>query len=125
MTIPKHFRAALLFAFVMSTASAVAAPAPETNSGCMVQNADAKMLTTYPADWPKLTEQQDTSGVALIRVDLGENGTARNATVMNSTGYESLDAAAKAATLMQKYSPEIRNCATVSGAYAVEVDFTR
>ena len=125
MTILKHARAALLFAFAMSTATAGAAPAPETNSACIVQNADAKMVTAYPADWPAFSQEQAASGVALIRVDLDENGTARDATVMHSTGYVSLDAAAKAAALMQKYSPEIQNCATVAGTYAVEVDFIR
>ncbi len=117
-------RAALVLTFGACTSSALAAPGPTNNASCGLRNADAAINTMVPAEWPQIALDQGAQGTALVRIDLRENGTVRNAAIFSSTGNELLDKAAQSASLKQKYSPEVRDCLNVTGTYLVRVDFS-
>ena len=58
-----------------------------------------------------------------MRVDLTEDGTPQNPTIVKSTGDYELDQAAKELVLSQQFAPQIRDCQSVSGSYLYEVDY--
>ena len=118
-------RSALIAAFAASTCSASAAPGAAAKPSCRVPNTEAIMRTNYPAEWPSIAEQQGASGTAVVRIDLSETGAVQNAVVVKSTGNTSLDKAAQESALEQQYAPRVRDCANVSGAYLINVDFTK
>ena len=115
----------LLIAFAAGTNAASASPDKPVRASCATKTADARALTNYPAEWPGIALQLQATGKAIVQIALSDSGAVRNAAVVVSSGNASLDQAAKEATLHQRYAAEVRDCATVSGSYLVEVDFPR
>ncbi len=112
-------------AIAVTSATAPVAAETITKKACTIRNASAVMTSSYPADLPALAQVAQLSGQAAVRVDLDERGTARAATIVTSSGSSILDQAARESALGQKYTPEVRDCEAVSGAYQVTVEFTR
>ena len=125
MIYPTVSRGAAIVAFVACSCSASAAAGAPSKASCTVPNTDAAMRTNYPAEWPRIAELQNASGIAVIRIDVSETGVARNPVVVKSSGNTLLDEAAKQSTMSQRYAPEIEDCANVSGSYLVDVHFTK
>jgi TonB family protein len=114
-----------LAATLASTAPTVAAPTSTSHHACSTQAAPAAISAEVPADYPRIAAEQNSSGTALIQVDLADTGTIRNAMIFESSGNELLDRAAVLAARQQTYSPQIVDCQPVGGSYLITVDFQR
>jgi TonB family protein len=127
MTTPSIFIAMLgtLAATLASTAPTLAVPARTLHLACSTQAAPAAISAQVPADYPRIAEEQNSSGTTLIQVDLADTGAIRNATIFESSGNELLDRAALLAARQQTYSPQIVGCQPVGGSYLITVDFHR
>src|SRR5260370_15999182 len=116
---------ATLAATLASTAPTFAAQASTSLSVCGTQAAPAAISVPVPADYPRIAAEQNSSGTALVRVDLADTGAIRNATLFESSGNELLDRAALLAARQQTYSPQIVGCQPVGGSYLITVAFQR
>jgi TonB family protein len=117
---------ALLLAFGASTQATLAQTVPESVGTCAIQDADARPLTSYPADWPSMLPsdlRRFVRGPAMVQFDVTADGVPQNAITIKSTGFYQLDHAAKEVVLSQRYAPAIRGCVPVLGTYFYEVTF--
>src|SRR5260370_17295234 len=96
-----------LAATLTSTAPTFAAQASTSLSVCGTQAAPAAISVPVPADYPRIAAEQNSSGTALVRVDLADTGAIRNATLFESSGNELLDPSPRLPALRQPYSPQI------------------
>ena len=76
-----------------------------------------------PPDIPPAARANGTSGVAMVRVQLDENGQVTGAGVTQSTGNSSLDIVAVAMARDARYTPALHDCKPVAGAYTFSVKF--
>jgi TonB family protein len=107
-----------------STVAASAQTILPINDDCPVRNAAARPLTFHAAEPPLLPElTYIPNGTAIVRFDITEDGTPRNATIERSSGSYVLDQAAMKTVLYQQFAPEIRDCVPVAGSYLYEVDY--
>ncbi|HEV2261784.1 MAG TPA: TonB family protein [Candidatus Rubrimentiphilum sp.] len=91
---------------------------------CSSPDVEAKTVVAISPDTP-----DDSSGlsdaVAMIKVDLDEQGHVTNVSVYKSTGSLELDRTAMAAARQSSYTPEERDCKAVSGSYLFKVEFSQ
>ena len=117
--------AALLLMLGGSTVAASAQTMLPINDDCPVRNAAARPLTFHAAEPPLLPAltSYNAHGTAIVRFEITEDGTPRNATIEKSSGSYLLDQAAMKTVLNQQFVPEIRDCVPVAGSYLYEVDY--
>jgi TonB family protein len=77
----------------------------------------------YPV-LPAIADGQHVSGITTLRIDLDATGRLTREEVLNSSGNRWIDNAARESARLSGYRSEVRNCASVAGAYALVVDFT-
>ena len=105
-------------------AQVTARPAASPTSGCTQSNAVAALASTPGApEIPLEARAAGTSGTALVSVQLDAAGTVTGATVTQSTGNSSLDLVAVGMARDARYSPALRDCKPVAGAYVYSVKF--
>jgi TonB family protein len=90
--------------------------------GCVSDRAAAIAGTPY-FEMPAIAREQRATGESRVRIDLTATGALRSAVLASSSGNRWLDRAALATARMSRYVPEVRNCAAVSGAYLISVQF--
>ena len=73
---------------------------------------------------PAIAEGQHAGGVATLRIDLDAAGRLTREEVLNSSGNRWIDSAARESARLSQYRSEVRNCASVPGAYAFVADLT-
>jgi TonB family protein len=126
MTNLKNALIALLFLLMLggSTVAASAQTTVPSNTDCQIRNAPARPVTFHPTELPlaPVLSGYPMNGTAIVRVDITENGTPRNATIERSSGSYLLDQAAIKTVLNQEFAPEIRDCVPVAGSYLYEVE---
>jgi periplasmic protein TonB len=94
------------------------------NENCPIRNAPPRPLTFHAAEPPLLPALNYVpNGTAIVRFELTENGTPKNATIEKSSGSYLLDQAAMKTVLHQEFAPEVRDCVPVAGSYLYEVDY--
>jgi protein TonB len=110
-----------------ATARPTAAPTSAATiaaHGCAQPNADAAVTENpQPADVPAEVRAQNTSGIALVKVQLDATGAIIGTTVAQSTGNSSLDLVAVGMARDAKYSPALKACKPVASAYEFSVKF--
>jgi len=100
------------------------APAATGGAGCTQPNAGAAMAASPPPpDIPPAARADGTSGLALVRVQLDPSGQVTGTGVVQSTGNSSLDVVAVAMARDARYSPALRDCKPIAGAYTFSVKF--
>jgi protein TonB len=62
-----------------------------------------------PPEYPAISRRMGEEGKLILRVELDENGHIDNAKVLNSSGYERLDAAALSAVKSWQCNPSLRD----------------
>jgi periplasmic protein TonB len=98
----------------------VATPTP----GCANATTGASVIATpAPPDIPTDVRASGTSGTVLVSVQLDASGGVTNATVTQGTGNSSLDVVALGMARDARYSPALRDCKPVAGAYVFSVRF--
>ncbi len=115
-----------IFIAAVSTALVASAGTPPAHpASCLQQFRDAGMVRPLSVEYPAITRLQGVTGTSLVRVDLNESGRVQNVYVTKSSGNRYLDKAALKAVNDGAFTPEIQDCRTVAGSYALEVTFER
>jgi len=65
--------------------------------------------TLTPPEYPAISRRMGEEGKLVLRVELDESGRIDDAKVINSSGYERLDAAALTAVKSWQCNPSLRN----------------
>ncbi|BDE06000.1 hypothetical protein WPS_12760 [Vulcanimicrobium alpinum] len=91
---------------------------------CSAAGAPASILAAADAELPGIAAGQNVQGATAIRIGLNPGGRLEYASVMRTSGNPWIDAAALRATRLSHYRSETRDCSSVSGEYAVLVDFS-
>jgi TonB family protein len=76
------------------------------------------------ADYPMIAQQQQVEGTTMLRVDIGTNGALAHEAVLDSSGDALLDNEAMRTARISSFSPELRDCQAVAGAYMLTVAFS-
>jgi TonB family protein len=92
-------------------------------TSCRTPHTDAAFDGEPAREMPKIAEEQGVSGVSVVEVDLGENGSFAHTEMVKSSGDRWLDEAALQTARTSKYQAETRNCTAVGGSYLLKVDF--
>jgi periplasmic protein TonB len=99
-------------------------PAPTPTLACAHADLPAAVAATPPPpDIPTAARASGTSGTALVSVRLDSAGSVTNTAVTQSTGNSSLDLVAVGMARDARYSPALRDCKPVPGAYTFSVRF--
>lgn len=99
----------------VALSSSTAKPPP-----CAVPFAEATVIHAATPAYPKNNE---STGTALIEVDLDSTGALSGTAILRSSGNAALDAAAKAAALKSTFRPAIFACQAQRGTYIFRADF--
>jgi TonB family protein len=113
----------LVAAFIGASLPASAATSMQEKASCTVRDAPAALSRVIPVEAPPIAQLAHLSGTARVKIDLASNGVASNPRIVESTGSDLLDRAALKSVLEQTFTPEVRDCVSVPGSYAVEVEF--
>lgn len=103
---------------------ASAEPAAAGTAGCISEQRPARVARLEYPQTPSIARELHLGGLAVVGIELTTAGTLSNARLVGSTGVRSLDAEALRTARAMRYSPEIRSCTPVAGAYLVEVEFS-
>ena len=104
---------------------ATATPQPvATAAPCArIDIAAAVVGTPTPPEITPETRASGTSGVARVTVQLDPTGQVTSASVTESTGNSSLDLVAVGMARDARYTPPLRDCKPMAGAYTFSVKF--
>src|SRR5262249_49731784 len=91
---------------------------------CRVPNRPAEINGPVYADYPKLPHDMGVAGTTDLQVDIGANGSLKEATMINSSGNKWVDYEAMRTTRLTAFSPEVRDCHAIAGVYMLTVTFT-
>lgn len=94
----------------------------QTTGPCAKPNLDAKVDAAVVST-PTIAQDQNVEGSTVVHVDLRADGSLASSALAGSSGNWYLDAAAMRAARTAEYSPEIRACQPIAGAYLLRVDF--
>ena len=111
---------AAVTAALLSTPVSVAAAQP---ASCTSDHQSARIIRNIAPEYPKIPKDQRITGTSVIRVDLSETGAVLGTSVAVSSGSNTLDRVAIRTVRSMVFAPEMRLCNTISGSYAVEVEF--
>jgi protein TonB len=94
----------------IESAPVVAAPAPvPTGPVTLSSELSVSCPTLTPPEYPAISRRMGEEGKLVLRVELDESGRIDDAKVINSSGYERLDAAALTAVKSWQCNPSLRN----------------
>ena len=80
-------------------------PAPPAPPAVVLPSSNADYLNNPPPPYPPLSRRLGEQGKVVVRVLIKADGTASEATVLTSSGYERLDEAARQTVLRWRYVP--------------------
>lgn len=80
-------------------------PAPPAPPAVVLPSSNADYLNNPPPPYPPLSRRLGEQGKVVVRVLIKADGTAAEATVVSSSGYERLDEAARQTVLRWRYVP--------------------
>lgn len=103
--------------------AATPAPAPAPAPRIEQPSSDADYLHNPPPVYPSLSKRMGEQGKVIVRVLIGPDGTAQEAGVAESSGFDRLDKAAVATVLKWRYVPGKRNGVPEAMWYRVPVKF--
>jgi protein TonB len=90
---------------VGATATAPFAPAPPAPLKLELPSSDADYLQNARPAYPAMSKRLGEQGKVLVRVLIGVDGTARQAEIQKSSGFDRLDQAALATVQRWRYVP--------------------
>lgn len=96
---------------VKESAPAPAAPAKPAPAAPVALSSELAVSCPKltPPEYPAISRRMGEEGKLILRVELDENGHIDNAKVLNSSGYERLDAAALSAVKSWQCNPSLRD----------------
>jgi protein TonB len=94
----------------VESAPVVSAPAPmPTGPVTLSSELSVSCPRLTPPEYPAISRRMGEEGKLVLRVELDESGRIDDAKVINSSGYERLDAAALTAVKSWQCNPSLRN----------------
>uniref|UniRef100_UPI0035AF0F28 energy transducer TonB n=1 Tax=Hylemonella sp. TaxID=2066020 RepID=UPI0035AF0F28 len=105
---------------VAATAAAPQAPAP---ARIELPSSDAAYLNNPKPAYPALSRRLGEQGKVVVRVLIGVDGTAQQAEIRTSSGYDRLDQAALATVRSWRYVPGKRNGTAEAMWFNVPINF--
>ena len=105
---------------VAATPAAPQAPAP---ARIELPSSDAAYLNNPKPSYPALSRRLGEQGKVVVRVLIGVDGTAQQAEIRTSSGYERLDQAALATVRSWRYVPGKRNGTAEAMWFNVPINF--
>jgi protein TonB len=84
-------------------------PAPPAPPAVTLPSSNADYLNNPKPVYPAMSKRLGEQGKTIVRVLIGVDGLPRSATIRQSSGYERLDEAARAAVMSWRYVPGKRN----------------
>ena len=105
---------------VAATPAAPQAPAP---ARIELPSSDAAYLNNPKPSYPALSRRLGEQGKVVVRVLIGVDGTAQQAEIRTSSGYERLDQAALATVRNWRYAPGKRNGTAEAMWFNVPINF--
>lgn len=105
---------------VAATAAAPQAPAP---ARIELPSSDAAYLNNPKPSYPALSRRLGEQGKVVVRVLIGVDGTAQQAEIRTSSGYDRLDQAALATVRSWRYVPGKRNGTAEAMWFNVPINF--
>jgi periplasmic protein TonB len=107
-----------------AVARATPQPATTSSPGCDQRNTDPAVASTPAApDIPTQARADGTNGIVLINVQIDATGRVAGTNVTQSSGNSSLDLVAVSMARDARYTPALRDCKPVAGAYTFSVKF--
>ncbi len=107
-----------------TVAPAPAAPqAPPAPARIELPSSDAAYLNNPKPSYPALSRRLGEQGKVIVRVLIGMDGTAQQAEIRTSSGYERLDQAALATVRSWRYVPGKRNGTAEAMWFNVPINF--
>jgi protein TonB len=100
----------------------LAAP-PAAAAKLELPSSNADYLQNPKADYPRLSRQRNEQGRVLVRVLIGTDGTAQQAEIQVSSGFERLDQAALATVRSWRYVPGKRGGVPEAMWFNVPINF--
>jgi protein TonB len=94
---------------IEATTVAAAPAAPPAPARIELPSSDAAYLNNPKPSYPALSRRLGEQGKVVVRVLIGVDGTAQQAEIRNSSGYDRLDQAALATVRSWRYVPGKRN----------------
>jgi len=91
---------------------------------CTQPDRDARVVNPVTPDRPAAAAELGAFGTVDVRVTLAADGSVVSTAIEHSSGFASLDAAAKDAAARARYAPALSKCAAAGGTYLYRVDFT-
>lgn len=119
-TPPATAQPALEASTVAATTAAPQAPAPVRIE---LPSSDAAYLNNPKPSYPALSRRLGEQGKVVVRVLIGVDGTAQQAEIRSSSGYERLDQAALATVRSWRYAPGKRNGTAEAMWFNVPINF--
>jgi protein TonB len=105
-------------------ASTVVAPAaPPAPARIELPSSDAAYLNNPKPSYPALSRRLGEQGKVVVRVLIGVDGTAQQAEIRSSSGYDRLDQAALATVRSWRYTPGRRNGVAEAMWFNVPINF--
>jgi protein TonB len=105
-------------------AAPVAAPtAPAAQPRVELPSSDADYLHNPKSEYPRVSRQRNEQGRVVLRVFIGVDGTAQQAEIKQSSGYERLDQAALATVKSWRYVPGKRGGVPEAMWFNVPINF--
>jgi protein TonB len=100
-----------------------APPAPATPARVELPSSNADYLQNPKPAYPPISKRLGEQGKVIVRVLIGTDGTAQNAEIRQSSGYERLDQAALATVLKWRYVPGKRGGVPEAMWFNVPINF--
>nr|WP_298420835.1 energy transducer TonB [Hylemonella sp.] len=106
-----------------TVAAAPAAPQAPAPARIELPSSDAAYLNNPKPSYPALSRRLGEQGKVVVRVLIGVDGTAQQAEIRTSSGYERLDQAALATVRSWRYVPGKRNGTVEAMWFNVPINF--
>ncbi|MBX9870864.1 MAG: energy transducer TonB [Burkholderiaceae bacterium] len=106
-----------------TVAAAPAAPQAPAPARIELPSSDAAYLNNPKPSYPALSRRLGEQGKVVVRVLIGVDGTAQQAEIRTSSGYERLDQAALATVRSWRYVPGKRNGTAEAMWFNVPINF--
>lgn len=106
-----------------AAAPVAAAPAPAAPARVDLPSSDADYLNNPKPAYPAMSRRLGEQGKVIVRVFIGTDGAAHEATIRQSSGYERLDQVALATALKWRYVPGKRGGVPEAMWFNVPINF--
>ncbi len=110
-------------AAIAATTVAPAPAAPPAPARIELPSSDAAYLNNPKPSYPALSRRLGEQGKVVVRVQIGVDGTAQQAEIRSSSGYDRLDQAALATVRSWRYVPGKRNGLAEAMWFNVPINF--